>query len=251
MTPATVGPGLGWADCWVLLKRLMERIPEPELMDDSAQVEAYAAADFAASDAAMLERLVHLCGGDPGLRLVDLGCGPGNITFRLAERWQQASVLGLDGAPRMLAVARERLVSAAPNLATRVTFQEEVLPLAARGSLANRFTAVVSNSLLHHLHDPDGLWQSVARLGAPGAFVYIQDLRRPASSEAVEALVVSQMGGAPEVLRHDYRASLHAAFSVAEVREQLRCSLLGYPCLAGLQVAPRQERYLEVWGRLT
>jgi trans-aconitate 2-methyltransferase len=250
MTPATVGPGVGWADCGVLLKRRMERIPEPELMDDAAQVEAYAAADFDASDAAMVERLAHLCGDDPGLRLVDLGCGPGNITFRLAHRWPEASVLGLDGAPRMLAVGRERWAGAAPELASRVTFQHEVLPLAAGGSLANRFTAVVSNSLLHHLHDPAALWQAVAQLGAPGAFVYIQDLRRPASPEAVEALVESQTQGAPEVLRHDYRASLQAAFSVEEVREQLASSRVEHACLAGLQVEPRQERYLEVWGRL-
>lgn len=228
----------------------MERIPEPELMDDAAQVEAYAAADFEASDAAMLERLAHLCGDDPGLRLVDLGCGPGNITFRLAHRWPEASVLGLDGAPRMLAVARERLAAAPPELAERLRFGQVRLPLAARGSLAPSFTAVVSNSLLHHLHDPAVLWQAVARLGAPGAWVYLQDLRRPASPEAVEALVGSQTEGAPEVLRHDYRASLHAAFSVAEVRQQLECAVLAHACLAGLQVAPRQERYLEVWGRL-
>ena len=105
---------------------------------------------------------------------------------------------------------------------------------------------VVSNSLLHHLHDPAVLWRSVAQLGAPGAFVYIQDLRRPASPEAVEALVVSQTEGAPEVLRHDYRTSLHAAFTVAEVDQQLQQAGLGDQ----LQVAPRQERYLEVWGWL-
>ena len=109
---------------------------------------------------------------------------------------------------------------------------------------------VVSNSLLHHLHDPAVLWRAVAELAAPGAFVYIQDLRRPASAEAVEALVADEMAGAPEVLRRDYRASLHAAFTVAEVHAQLERAALEQACLAGLQVAPRQERYLEVWGRL-
>ncbi len=59
----------------------MERIPEPELMDGAEQVLAYAEADFAASDAALVERLAHRSGADPGVRLADLGCGPGNITF--------------------------------------------------------------------------------------------------------------------------------------------------------------------------
>ena len=225
---------------------LMQRIPEPELMDDVGQVLAYAQADFTASDAAMVERLAQLCGEDPGTALVDLGCGPGNISLLLADRWPAAKVLGLDGAPRMLAVARERLAGASPDLAARLRFKQALLPLAAAGELEARFSAVVSNSLLHHLHDPAALWQTVAQLGAPGAFVYVQDLRRPDNGEAVEGLVAAEMASAPEVLRRDYRASLHAAFTVVEVEQQLEQAGLA----AQLQVAPRQERYLEVWGRL-
>ena len=225
---------------------LMQRIPEPELMDEVGQVLAYAQADFTASDAAMVERLAQLCGEDPGTALVDLGCGPGNISLLLADRWPAAKVLGLDGAPRMLAVARERLAGASPDLAARLRFKQALLPLAAAGELEARFSAVVSNSLLHHLHDPAALWQTVAQLGAPGAFVYVQDLRRPDNGEAVEGLVAAEMASAPEVLRRDYRASLHAAFTVVEVEQQLEQAGLA----AQLQVAPRQERYIEVWGRL-
>ena len=224
----------------------MQRIPEPELMDEAGQVLAYAQADFAASDAAMVERLAQLCADDPGMALLDLGCGPGNISLRLAARWPTAKVLGLDGAPMMLAVARERLAGAPPGLADRLRFEQALLPLAAAGELEAHFSAVVSNSLLHHLHDPAVLWQTVAQLGAPGAFIYVQDLRRPVNAEAVEALVAIEMASAPEVLRRDYRASLHAAFTVAEVREQLEHAGLA----AQLQVATLQERYLEVWGQL-
>lgn len=226
----------------------MERIPEPELMDGSEQVEAYAAADFAASDQAMVERFAQRCGDAPGPRLLDLGCGPGNISFRLARRWPQARVLGIDGAPAMLAIARQRL-AAEPPLQPRLSFEQVRLPLATPlppdSPLAAGFTALVSNSLLHHLHAPAALWLALPALAAPGAFVYVQDLRRPASLEQVEALVTSQMEGAPAVLQRDYRASLQAAFTPEEVREQL-----DQAGLAGLQVAPLQERYLEVWGRL-
>jgi trans-aconitate methyltransferase len=87
----------------------MQRSVEPELMDEPLQVLAYAQADFKATDQALVERLVEIFGeslGDgPGPRLVDLGCGPGNISFRLAERFPRASVLGLDGAAAMLEVA--------------------------------------------------------------------------------------------------------------------------------------------------
>jgi trans-aconitate 2-methyltransferase len=42
-------------------------------------------------------------------RAVDLGCGPGNSTELLAERFPQSEVIGLDSSPDMLKKARERL----------------------------------------------------------------------------------------------------------------------------------------------
>ena len=232
----------------------MQRSVEPELMDDPLQVQAYARADFGATDQALVDRLVELFGeslGDgPGPRLVDLGCGPGNISFRLAERFPQTSVLGLDGAAAMLEVAQQELaqrVLGCPGLADRLRFAQvllgpETLPYGG-------FTAVVSNSLLHHLHDPQALWRHLRPLAAPGAAIYIKDLRRPATPEAALALQQLHLASAPAVLQRDYLASLHAAFEPAEVEAQLRVA--GLPVgEQGLRVAALDDRYLEVWGRL-
>ena len=232
----------------------MRRTVEPELMDDPLQVLAYAQADFRASDQALVDRLVEIFGeslGDgPGPRLVDLGCGPGNISFLLAERFPQASVLGLDGAAAMLEVAERELADrglADRDLAKRLGFAQvllgpESLPFGG-------FTAVVSNSLLHHLHDPQALWRHLRPLAAPGAAIYIKDLRRPATPEAALALQQMHLASAPPVLQRDYLASLHAAFEPAEVEAQLR--LAGLPMgKQGLQVAALDDRSLEVWGRL-
>ena len=224
----------------------MQRTPEPEMMNGGEQARAYAAADYSAGDQALLARLIELFPAGLGDAVLDLGCGPGNISFLLARQFSGARVVGVDGAAAMLCLA-EQALAAEPALQQRLRFVQICLP---DPGLAGGYSAVVSNSLLHHLHDPQVLWQAVAALGAPGAFVYIQDLRRPANPEAVEALVLAEMGGAPEVLRHDYRASLHAAFTVSEVRQQLECAALEHACLAALQVALRQERYLEVWGQL-
>ncbi|MFC5177800.1 methyltransferase domain-containing protein [Nocardioides taihuensis] len=38
--------------------------------------------------------------------VVDLGCGPGNLTARLAQRWPGARVRGVDSSPEMVATAR-------------------------------------------------------------------------------------------------------------------------------------------------
>ena len=218
----------------------MERTPEPELMDDAEQARAYANADFSATDQAVLERLEVLFPAGLGARLIDLGCGPGNISFRLAQRYAAATVLGVDGAAAMLSLAASRLTDQ-PALQGRLRFERRCLP---DPSLEGGFSGLVSNSLLHHLHDPTVLWQAIGTLAAPRACVYIKDLRRPASPAAAEALLKRHLKEAPPVLQRDYLASLHAAFSTDEVREQLQAAGLA----ATLQVAPLDDRYLEVWG---
>lgn len=42
-------------------------------------------------------------------RVIDLGCGPGNSTELLAQRFPRARVIGADSSPAMIAAARERL----------------------------------------------------------------------------------------------------------------------------------------------
>ncbi|MEB3352134.1 MAG: class I SAM-dependent methyltransferase [Cyanobacteriota bacterium] len=223
----------------------MERIPEPELMDDAAQAHAYAAADFSSSDQAMVDALLARHGADLGSAIVDLGCGPGNITFLLAEalagRDPAVTVLGVDGAAAMLAIAEERRRRAPFPMA--VAFHQELLPcpsLAGRG-----FSALVSNSLLHHLHDPQRLWQAVQRLAAPGALVLVRDLRRPVDEAAVQRLLERHGAGLDPIVRRDYLHSLRAAFTPAEVRDQLQQA-----GLTTLAVEAIGEQVLEVRGRL-
>ena len=168
----------------------MQRTPEPELMTDATQVQAYARADFAASDAAFVARFVARYDDLPPGPLVDLGCGPGNITFRLARALPGREVVGVDGSAAMLDVARGL---APPDFSLR--FEHARLPAASLPAQA--FAAVVCNSLLHHLPDPMALWHTIARVGLPGAAVWIGDLRRPASPTDAQALVDIYAADAP------------------------------------------------------
>lgn len=43
--------------------------------------------------------------GHPAPRIADLGCGAGNVTTLLADRWPQARITGYDNSPQMLARA--------------------------------------------------------------------------------------------------------------------------------------------------
>jgi len=224
----------------------VDRICEPELMDDQAQALAYAGADFSVGDRAVVDRFATLATPQPGDALLDLGCGPGNISFLLAEQCPQARVLGVDGAAAMLQIANARL-QGAPGQWPALAFAQAVLgPAGLVPCPQGLFKGLISNSLLHHLHEPQQLWDALPRLAAPGAAVLIRDLRRPSAPEAVQALLQRHLADAPPVLQRDYVASLHAAFTVDEVRQQL--------ALAGLadqlQVAELDDRYLEVWGFL-
>lgn len=232
----------------------MERICEPELMDNAHQAQTYAEADFEASDQAFRERILDLLAsrppGDQHQRIVDLGCGPGNITFLLAEALPQTPVLGVDGAAAMLTLA-ERRRAQEPQRWAHVHFHQILLPVAADALAAlpdpwaPPYDLIVSNSLLHHLHDPGALWRTVQALGAPGALVVVRDLRRPPNPEALQELVERHAAAAPPGLRRDYANSLAAAFRPDEVEAQLLAA-----SLAGMQVEAVADVYLDVSGQL-
>jgi SAM-dependent methyltransferase len=142
----------------------------------------------------------------------------------------------------MLAHAQAALDSL-PGLAHRAHLICESLPTDRLE--AGVYDVVLSNSLLHHLHEPQVLWQTIRRVGRPGALVQVVDLMRPASAGWAEALVATYADGAPEVLRNDFRNSLFAAFEPQEVVTQLHEAGLD-----GLAVAVISDRHLAVLGRL-
>lgn len=216
----------------------MDRIPEPELMDELEQVRAYAEADFSEPHQAFVEHFRRLFPAFVGGRVIDLGCGPADVTIRFARAFRGADILGVDGADAMLGFGREAVER--EGLKSRIRFTCVRLPAA---SLAGGFDAVISNSLLHHLEDPLVLWHTVRQVARPGAPVLVMDLMRPQSLEETERLVSSHTADAPEVLRRDFYNSLRAAYRPDEVRAQL--ARVG---LEGFSVEPVSDRHLLAWG---
>jgi SAM-dependent methyltransferase len=222
----------------------VKRVPEPELMLDPDQARAYAAADFAEPHERFVALLREKLSGLPAAgRALDLGCGPGDPTLRLARALPGWQVDAVDGSPAMLALAREG--SARAGLAARVRFHEALLPDPPAALAGQRFDLVLSNSLLHHLADPVALWDSLRRFAAPGASVFVMDLLRPPSREAAHVLVTRYAAGEPELLRRDFFHSLLAAYQPDEVQGQLERAGLG-----GLGCEVVSDRHWIVWGRL-
>lgn len=212
-------------------------------MDSEAQTRAYAEADFNDSNSLFtrrfLERFEHL--SDRG-RMADLGCGPGDIAIRLASALPGWEVTGLDGGPNMLKHAQRRLAREG-TLAQRVRFRLAYLPdpsLPARS-----WDALVSNSLLHHLPDPQVLWASIEQLAAPGAAIQVMDLLRPDSLEQAQSLLDLYSANEPDVLREDFYNSLLAAYTIEEVSDQLARAGLDR-----LEIETASDRHWIVSGHL-
>ena len=220
---------------------LVERQPEPELMEGEEQARAYAEADFAEPHdrfvACLRESLPDLPAGGAAL---DLGCGPADVTMRFARAFAGWSIDGLDASAPMLRLGRAAVEK--NGLAARISLVQAYLPRADAPRAA--YDLVFSNSLLHHLRDPMALWECVCRWAPRGGPVFIMDLARPPSPDVARDIVERYSGGEPEVLRRDFFQSLLAAYRPAEVEAQLAAA-----GLAHLVVREVDDRHLTVHGR--
>jgi ubiquinone/menaquinone biosynthesis C-methylase UbiE len=213
----------------------MQRVLEEELMVNTAQVQAYAQADFTQPNQAFCDFLFQQFPRLPSAcKVIDLGCGPGDIVRRLAAVRPHWHFTAVDGSAAMLEQARSTLGGA--TLHGRVDLVCSRLP-DLPPTVDQNYDLILSNSLLHHLADPSVLWSAVRSLGKPGAAVLVGDLLRPESPEAAHAIVETYSGTEPEVLKRDFFQSLCAAFRRAEIEEQLGSA--GLDCLQFEQVSDR------------
>lgn len=90
----------------------------------------------------------------PGESILDLGCGDGQLTLRIASTG--ARVVGVDASPEMLAKARSRGIDAHEGNAESLPFAD------------HSFDAVFSNAVLHWVRDQDAMMAEVRRVLKPG-----------------------------------------------------------------------------------
>jgi demethylmenaquinone methyltransferase/2-methoxy-6-polyprenyl-1,4-benzoquinol methylase/phosphoethanolamine N-methyltransferase len=120
--------------------------------------------------------VVELAGVKPGDRVLDVGCGTGNLTLTASvAAGAGGAVYGIDAAPEMIQVARGK----AKKMGLPVTFEVglvEKLPF-PDGS----FDIVLNRLMVHHL--PDDLkvraFHEVFRVLRPGGHLLIADFKAP------------------------------------------------------------------------
>lgn len=201
----------------------LARVPEAEVMDDSAEVEAYASAAaeeyLDRIDDTLVTHALRL--GLRRGRVLDLGTGPGQIPIKIARRLPEVEIVGIDRSENMIRQARVR--AAAAGLAGRVEFHT---------GDANRldfpdasFDFVLCNSVLHHLERPVAVLNELARVTRPGGGVLLRDLRRP--SRLVFPLHVRWYGRYYSgLMKQLYIASVRSSYTLAELGQLLHASTL-------------------------
>jgi trans-aconitate 2-methyltransferase len=123
-------------------------------------------------------------------QVADLGCGTGDLTHVLAERWPGAEVVGVDSSPEMVAAARAQPLREGVR-AGRVRF--EVADLAGFRS-ARPLDVLVSNAALHWVEGHLALLPALASQLAPGGVLAFQV---PANFEAPSHLLVDAVRALP------------------------------------------------------
>jgi SAM-dependent methyltransferase len=105
--------------------------------------------------------LADAAGIEPGMRVVDVGCGPGGLTAELAARLGAENVAAIDPAPQFASACRERN----PGADVREGVAEE-LPWAD-----GTFDAALSSLVIGFMGDPDQGVREMARVTRPGGAV--------------------------------------------------------------------------------
>ena len=219
----------------------MERQPEPELMNEAEQAQAYAGADFEEPHENFIELFKQTFADPVAGDVLDLGCGPADVVIRFARHFPESRILAVDGAEAMLTLGEQAVKEAGLN--DVVTFQKAYLPETKLPE--KNYRAIISNSLLHHLQDPQVLWKTVKQYGSPETQIFVMDLMRPRSESAAKDLVEEYAGNEPDILKRDFYYSLLAAYTIGEVESQLEKE-----GLVELNVKPVSDRHLIVTGVL-
>ena len=231
----------------------MDREPEPELMNKRSQVKAYCAADFSSGENNLIEFIsnylkinnINLSRND---LIVDLGCGPGNISEKLSERWPDVNVLGVDGSQEMIREAESRILKGKfVNKYRNLDYIcSDIRKISSNEIFSSKkITLLVSNSLIHHINHIDNFFKFIINLSNKETINFHKDLIRPKDKKTALKLKDKCSQKFSSILTNDYYASLKASYRKNEVQEKIL-----ELNLSSMNVIEETKEYLIVYGKV-
>ena len=110
-----------------------------------------------------VDLIARINGAREPARIIDLGCGPGNSTAMLRQRWPQADIIGLDSSAEMIAAASQAYPS-----------EKWLLADAASWTAETPFDLVFANASLQWVPRHQGLFPHLMAQLAPGGILAVQ-----------------------------------------------------------------------------
>jgi ubiquinone/menaquinone biosynthesis C-methylase UbiE len=193
---------------------MLPRILEPELMDTADDAREYDTMDHTAVNAQFVTDLLQSL-SDWSTPILDLGAGTAQIPIELCRRAPHVRITAVDAAESMLALARENIADA--GLSGRIELvlaDAKTLPFPVAA-----FPAVISNSILHHIAEPQQVIAEALRVAEPGGLQFHRDLCRPEDEAQLNRIVTIYAGAANAYQQKLFGDSLRAALTVEEVRD--------------------------------
>jgi ubiquinone/menaquinone biosynthesis C-methylase UbiE len=183
-------------------------------MDSIEEALDYNAMDHREVNRRFAVDLLEAAGETPLGDVLDLGAGTALIPIELCRLCETCRVMAVDMAPSMLDVARNNLEIA--------QFTDRVLldRVDAKALPYNDgfFTTVVSNSIVHHIPDPQQVLEEAVRVVAPGGLLFFRDLLRPNDEDELTRLVELYAGKEKDSSRQMFADSLRAALTLEEIQ---------------------------------
>jgi len=231
----------------------MERIPEPELMEEKKQVISYDEADFSEGEVNLINQIDHyllrknISLGEKDL-IVDLGCGPGNISEKLAIKWPNTEVIGIDGSKEMILRAeyKKNISNNQKKLKNLRYICSDIKDIQSDNFLFNKeISLLVSNSLIHHITHMEDFFNTIRSLSSNSTVNFHKDLKRPLDEKTALELKAQCSIKYNKILTNDYYASLRASYTFKELKNfTLRNDL------SSLEVFEDGDKYLIVYGNV-
>jgi SAM-dependent methyltransferase len=213
---------------------MLERTLEPEVMDSAEDALEYNRMDHSVVNKKFVDEFLEFLesnqkrlrvASDPAFDdledddiiagFLDVGTGTALIPVELCHRNPEVRIMAIDLAVSMLDIAIHNVDLAG----FRNQIQLAQVDAKDSGFEDEMFDAVVSNSIIHHIPEPEKVVSEIIRTTREGGAIFVRDLMRPQTAADVDSLVETYAGQESDYSRRLFGESLHAALSLDEMRQ--------------------------------